>query len=561
MMTTTLFQLAIVLLLASGLGVLTQLFRQPTVLAYLATGAIIGYFGFFNLANQETFKLFSDLGIMFLLFLIGLEINYTSLRLVGKTSLIVGVGQLVFTTVIGFFLSVFLGFGQLESLYIAVALSFSSTIIVVKLLADKKDLNSLYGKISIGFLLVQDFVAILILVVLAGVESSHGVSWWSFIFTIIKGAGLFVVMLWLGRKYFPIIFDVVAYSSELLFIASLAWVLTLAAVVSKIGFSVEVAGFLAGLALANSSEHYQIASRIRPLRDFFIVMFFVILGSSIVFANFHGFEKQIVILSILVLLGDPLIVWIIMGFIGYRKRTLFLAGITVAQISEFSLILATRGFQLGHIGSGALATITAVGIITITLSTYFIVYSERIFRYAVRPLSIFERSQSAEDLIDAFEVKKQVIIIGCHRIGESLVRGLQKQNILIVDFDPEIIAHMREEGFDCLFGDVEDEEIFERANFASARLVVSTNPNFEDNATLLENLQKIDKRPKVIVRARTERDAEILYQKGADYVLLPHLTTGHYIAKAILTDPTMAILQQLKQKDLLLIQGLHKHEA
>lgn len=560
-MTTVLFQLSIVILLASGLGVLAQLFRQPTILAYLATGALIGYFDFFNLSNQEAFRLFSDLGIMFLLFLVGLEINYTSLRLVGKISIIVGFGQIVFTSIIGFLLSQFLGFGLIESLYIGIALTFSSTIIVVKLLADKKDLNSLYGKISIGFLLVQDFVAILILIVLAGIDSNNSISLVNLIFTIVKGVGLFILMLWLGRKYLPIVFDVIAYSSELLFLASLAWVLTLAAIVSQIGFSIEIAGFLAGLALANSSEHYQIASRIRPLRDFFIVIFFVILGSSIMFSSFVGLGKQIIILSLFVLIGNPLIVWAIMGFMGYRKRTFFLAGVTVAQISEFSLIVAARGYQLGHIASGAFATITAVGIITITLSTYLIVYGEHIFRYVRRSLSLFERIKNAEDFIDISDIKKQIIIIGCHRIGQSLARGLLKQNVLVIDFDPEIITSMRNEGFDCLFGDISDEEIFEKANFEFSMLVISTSPSFEDNISLLENIHTLSKRPKIIVRAETEKDAEILYQKGADYVLLPHLTTGHYIAKAIAMDPTMAVLDQLKRKDLLLIQNLSERQA
>lgn len=553
-MTSILFQLAIVILLASGFGVLAQLFRQPTILAYLATGGIIGYFGFFHLSNQESFMLFSDLGIMFLLFLVGLEINYTSLRLVGKISLIVGLGQIVFTAAIGFFLSKLLGFGSIDALYIGITLTFSSTIIVVKLLADKKDLNSLYGKISVGFLLVQDFIAILILIALAGIETSHGFSWFNLIFMILKGIGLFVCILWLGRKYFPIVFDVIAHSSELLFLASLAWVLALAAIVSRIGFSIEIAGFLAGLALANSSEHYQIAARVRPLRDFFIVIFFVILGSSAVFSNFAGLGKQIIILSLFVLIVNPLVVWTIMGLMGYRKRTFFLAGVTVAQISEFSLIIAARGFQLGQIGSSALATITATGIITITLSTYLIVYGEHIFRYVARPLSLFERKKNTEDLIDMSDIKKQIIIIGCHRIGQSVARSLLKQNILIIDFDPEIIERMRSEGYDCLFGDASDEAILEKANLEFSRLIISTSPDFEDNIALIENVQTLPSRPKIIVRAETEKDAEILYQKGADYVLLPHLTTGHYLAKAIAMDPTMAVLGQLKQKDLLLIQ-------
>ncbi len=555
-MTTGLFELAIIILLASGLGILAQFFRQPTILAYLATGAIVGHFGFFNLSNAETFRMFSDLGIMFLLFLVGLEINYTSLRLVGRVSVIVGVIQILCTSIIGFFLSRVLGFGALEAGYIGITLTFSSTIMVVKLLADKKDLNSLYGRISIGFLLVQDFIAILLLIVLGGIEAGHGIVWSTLFFTIIKGAGFFALMLWLGRKYFPIVFDLIAHSSELLFLASLAWVLMLAALMSKIGLSIEIAGFLAGLALANSSERFQIASRVRPLRDFFIVIFFVLLGSSVLFSNFAGLGKPVIVLSLFVLIGNPLIVWIIMGFLGYRKRTFFMAGATVAQISEFSLIVAARGFQIGHIGSGTLATITAVGIITITLSTYLITYGEYIFRFIAHPLALFERTESVEELIDSFEMKKQIVVIGCHRIGQSITWNLPKQNLLIVDFDPEIIHHLRDQGFDCLFGDIQDEEIFEKAGFESARLVISTSPGIEDNVSLLEGLQRLDQQPKIIVRAETEQDAEMLYQKGADYVLLPHFTAGNYLGRAIAADPTMAVLEQLKRKDLLLIQHI-----
>lgn len=306
-MITGLFDLAVVILIAATLGILAKLLKQPILLAYIATGALIAYLGFLNFTGQETFHIFSNLGIMFLLFLVGLEINYTSLRLVGKTSLIVGLGQIIFTTIFGFIIAHFFGFELLPSLYIAVALTFSSTIIIVKLLSDKKDLNSLYGKISIGFLLVQDLVAILILVFLSGIESSQTIVWSNLIFTVIKGIVLFVAMLWLGRKALPFVFDRIARSQELLFLVSLMWVFAVAAIVGKIGFSIEIAGFLAGLALANSSENFQIASKIRPLRDFFILIFFVVLGSSIVFSDLSGITWPTIIFSLFVLVGNPLI--------------------------------------------------------------------------------------------------------------------------------------------------------------------------------------------------------------------------------------------------------------
>lgn len=555
-MTTTLFELAMVVLLATGFGIVARMLRQPTILGYLVAGALIGAFGFLHLSDENTFRVFSDLGIMFLLFLVGLEINYTSLRLVGRVSLLVGLGQIVFTFGIGYFIAVFLfGFGPLAASYIAIALTFSSTIIVVKLLADKKELNSLYGRISVGFLLVQDLVAIAILIALSGVHEGGLVAWGSVALTLIKGTILFVAMLWLGRKIFPYIFDALARSPELLFLSSLAWVLSLAAVVSKINFSIEIAGFLAGIALANSSEHFQIAARIRPLRDFFIVIFFVLLGSSVALSHFSGLFIPIFLFSLFVLIGNPLIVWIIMGLMGYRRRTFFLAGITVAQISEFSLIVVALGARLGHINESVVALVTAVGIITITLSTYFIVFGDQLAKFFYRWLGVFERRilREEEEIARATAARKHIVVIGAHRVGHHLLHSLPKPNVLVIDFDPEAVRRLREEGYDCLFGDIKDEEIRENAKLDSVALAVSTSPDFEDNASLLEYVSTLARRPRVIVRAEGERDALLLYDRGADYVIIPHLTSGFYLGKALAQDLHGNTLDQLRKKDMALM--------
>ncbi|MCP6720238.1 MAG: cation:proton antiporter [Patescibacteria group bacterium] len=557
-MTAGVFELTIVILIAAVLGVVAKFLRQPIILAYLAAGVVIGYFGFFNLADKETFRVFSDLGIMFLLFLVGLEINYTSLKISGKASVLVGLGQIIFTFAIGFLIATALNFSYFHAAYIAIALTFSSTIIVIKLLSDKKDLNSLYGKISVGFLLVQDFVAILILILLAGIDSGQGLLLGSMVFAVLKGLVLFAVMLWLGRKILPWLFDKIARSQELLFLASLGWVFLLAVIVSRLGFSIEIAGLLAGVALANSSENLQIASRIRPLRDFFILIFFVILGSSVVFSNFGGLIIPIIILSAFVLIGNPLIVLIIMGLMGYRRRTSFLAGVTVAQISEFSLILAALGFKLGHINEGVVALITAVGVVTITLSTYLIVHADWIFKRLSRLLRIFERRNTKKEAFIAEEFKKPIVLIGCGRTGASIAFNLPKEKLLIIEFDPEVIDQLKRHGIDYIFGDITDSEIFEKANFKEARLVVSTSPNLEDNLTLLTELKLLEKRPRIILRAQTEREAEVLYREGADYVLLTTFTSGQYLGKTIAIDPDMKILDTLKERDIALMGRMNR---
>lgn len=545
-----LLELGVIVLAATGLGILARIFKQPTVLAYLVAGVLLASMGFTDLADREAFRLLSDLGIMFLLFLVGLEINYSSLRLVGKAALVLGIGQVAFTGIIGFGLVRILGYGNISAAYIAAALTFSSTVIIVKLLSDKKDLHSLYGKISIGMLLVQDVIAILALVFLTGVGAGSELGPMGITFILVKAGVLFAAMIFLGRNLLPYLFDRIAHSHELLFLTSLAWMFLISILVSWLGFSIEIAGFLAGLALANSAEHYQIASRIRPLRDFFILLFFVILGVSASSFGFEGLTVSVLILSLFVLLGNPLIVFTLMGLMGYRRRTTFFTGVTVAQISEFSLILAVLGLKLGHLSENSVALVTAVGFVTIALSTYMILHSESLFRKFSSALRVFERKMPRDDSSGESVYDKPIILIGCHRTGESMLGALPKEKVLVLDFDPDVTRRLRAVGVDYLFGDISDEEVFERANVKGAKIVISTSPDYEDNRSLLREILKLgSRRPKVIVRAETDREAKVLYAEGADYVLFPHITSGHYLGRLVAGDSSFKFLADLRSRD------------
>ncbi len=556
-MTGGIIELSIIVCLAAVLGIIAKIFKQPLVLAFIGTGIIVGLvhrqFGGFSIGDKDVFHLFSELGIMFLLFLIGLEMNYTSLRTVGKTSIAVGLAQIAFTFTFGLIISFFLlGFNDIHSAYIAICLTFSSTIIIVKLLSDKKALNSLYGKISIGFLLVQDFVVILMLIALTGIGSQGSLDIVSIITTLLLGIIFFVLILALGRNIFPWIFDKIAKSQELLFLSSLAWVFAMVAAIellekyTGIGFSIEVAGFLAGLALANSSETHQIANRIKPLRDFFILIFFVILGSSIIFYNFSALSLPIIVLSLFVLIGNPLIVLIVMGlFMGHRKRTSFLSGVTVAQISEFSLILAALGLRLNHITEEIVAVIAAVGIITITISTYLIINAEKIYLVLAPFLSIFERKNPREELPFS-DLDKRIILIGYDRTGRSIALNIPKEDLLIIDFNPDIINKLKKSNYSCLYADISDPLVFDNINFTKTDIVISTSPNIEDNLNLVA---AIAGGPKIIARAETKEEAQILYRNNADYVFIPLFSSGQYLGKIIKNDPKLEKIDELRKKD------------
>ncbi len=542
-------ELAATVVLVTILSVFARLLKQPFILAYLAAGALIASFGFFNLADHETFKLFSDLGIMFLLFLVGIEINYDSLKLVGRTSIILGLGQIIFTSFFGFIIATFFGYDWLSSLYVAMALTFSSTIIIVKLLSDKKELRSLHGKISIGMLLVQDAVAILVLVMLSGLATGDGATFSSLIITLFKGALLVGITLWLGKKVIPYIFDRLARSQELLFIASLAWVLGMAVIVSYLGFSIEIAGFLAGLALSNSMERLQIGNKIRSLRDFFIVLFFVILGASVTFSDLSGLSAPIIIFSIFVLIGNPLIVLTILGFMGYRKRTALFTGLTVAQISEFSLIVAAIGYKLGHINNSTVTLITGVGIITITFSTYLILNADYLYKILSPLLSIFELKQAKEPT-QPRTYKRKYVLIGCHRTGMGIAASLPKKQLLIIEFDPDVIHKLSKQKYNTLFGDITDPDILEDPIITSSEVLIITSPDLQDNLSVLEAFRQKTKRPLIIVRAQSTEELNILYKAGADYVLLPHLTAGQIIGSALSGKNLKTNLKRIRRKEI-----------
>jgi Kef-type K+ transport system membrane component KefB len=525
-------QLALLIGLAAIFGVAAKVFKQPLLIGFLLAGLILGITGV--ISDPHEVENLGKIGVALLLFLLGLEMKLGELPSLGKVALSTGLGQILFTSTVGFLLASLLGFGTLSAVYIAVALTFSSTIIMVKLLSEKKDLTSLYGKIAIGFLLVQDFVAIVILMFLASLGSG-GLGVLGYLLIAAKALLLFAVIWVLSKKILPPFFErIVADNPELLFIVSIAWALGVASIVAgPLGFTLEIGGFLAGIALSNLPEHLQIASRARPLRDFFLTLFFLYLGTLLVIGD--GLSQIIlpaVIFALLVLIGNPLIVLTILGFLGYKRRTSFMAGLTVAQIGEFSFIFMAMGATLGHIGQREVATIVLVGVFTMTVSTYAILGSEKLYKLMQNKLGIFERKFLKERAFSKERhLKDHVVLIGCDRTGKVLAAHLKRKEIpfLVVDFNPTVYTRLTAENIPVIFGDINDPEIMEDADMADANLVISTISCFEDNMILLEYIRSLEKRPQVIVRSLSRREAVKLYEAQATYVVVPEVLAGEHV--------------------------------
>lgn len=553
------FDITIIICLAAGLSLIFRLLKQPEILAYILTGIIVGPLIVFRSANQDILQTMSQLGITLLLFMVGLEIRVSDLFALGKTLLAAALGQIFITFALSFALAGILGFSLLPAFYIAIALTFSTTVIIVKILSDKRDLHSLYAKISLVILLAQDLLAILLLMFLSGFsqQTGGGESLTQFFLIAIKGIILFGGVWYLSINVFPKFFELIARSSETLFLVSMAWVFGLTALVSSpfVGFSIEIGGFLAGLALANSIVNYQIIAKAKILRDFFIVIFFVLLGAQMSFVNFSQVLVPAIIISLFVLIGKPIIIMFILGFMGYRKRTSFLTGVTHSQISEFSLIIIFLGNKLGHVSDSVVSLITMVAIITFAFSSFLILRGNNLYLSFGKKINFLERKHNKKDEMvptDGFDnLKDHVVVVGGDQMGQSILEALKDSGdeVVVIDFDPAVVKNLENKKVHRLFGDISDLDIQERAQIDNAKLVISTIPDVEDNLLLLKELRHENRKAKVVVMALDSHDAKLLYKAHADYVILPHLAGGRQIAK-IIAENSLENIEKLRERDL-----------
>ena len=531
-------ELSLILAITTTVAVMMRAMRQPLVVGYLLTGILVGPAVFNLLQSSEQIEVFSKIGISILLFIVGLNLNPDTIKETGRASVVTGLGQIVFTTIVGFFLLTFLGFASIPSMYGAIALTFSSTIIVLKLLSDNGDLGKLYGKLAIGFLLVQDLVATLLLVIvpLLATQASGGTDAGRiFLDLFLKGLGAGIGLYLISKYLLPRLSFFLAQSQELLFLFSIAWGLGLASFFAWLGFSIEIGALIAGVTLSVSSYAFEISSRMRPLRDFFIVLFFVLLGSQVVVTDLSSIILPATLLSLFVLIGNPLIMYLLMNMLGYRSRTGFMAGLTVAQISEFSLILMALGFSLGHVDQKLVSLITLVGMITIAGSTYLMLYGDKIYSILKKVLALIEIRKHPHREKYLGEKNHEMIIFGYGRVGFEFVRSAQKLDVsyVVVDYNPETVANLRGEGVSFRFGDAEDVEFLDEIHLWKAKIVVSTIPDPNVNMLLVRQYREKNATGVIVVVSHNVPETRALYLEGASYVVMPHYLGAEHASKMI----------------------------
>jgi Kef-type K+ transport system membrane component KefB len=527
------YQLGIVMAIAAGISLVAKLLRQPLIIGYIVTGFIVGPAALSVIHNHAAFESFSQIGIALLLFIIGLGLNVSIIKTTGKPVLTAFMSTNIVLGGVAYLVAHLFGFSKDESIIMAIALLFSSTIIVVKSLSDKKEQSRLYGQIAIGILLAQDVLATLSLLYV----STHGHGGTSGSTNILalaaKGVGLGLGLALVGGLIMPRLSKLFASSQELLYIFALAWVFGIASLFSLSGFSIEIGALFAGVSLAHLPYAQAIGTRLKLLRDFFIVLFFIQLGSHLGLSNISSAIVPALVFSALALVSKPLITMASMGLLGYTKQTSFKTAVHLSQISEFSIIVVVLAQASGTIHRDLTTIITLTAIITIAVSTYLMKYDDELYRTFKKPLAFFERATTKREVSALGHYP--LILIGYHQGGYSFVQTFRemKKRYVVIDYDPEVIEILEHQHVNHLYGDATDTELLDEIGIHKSELIISTIASARTNTILAEFISNANPEAIFVCHANTLDDAGALYDAGASYVMLPQFIGHEHINQFI----------------------------
>lgn len=540
------YEFATLLALASVAGLFAHFFRQPLLIAFILIGVLAGPSAFDFMHSSKELELLSKLGISVLLFIVGLKLDLKLIKSLGLTALFTGVLQMLGTFGAAYFLSTALGIEEKSAFFIGIATAFSSTIIIVKILSDKKEIDSMHGKIALGVLIVQDFAVVFAMMVLSTIASiqqtldlenmaSLSIFFDEFI-TMGINAGILVAIIAIFMRFAALkLVSKMASSAELLLCFALAWAFLLSAICDYIGLSKELGGLMAGISLASTPYREAIVSKLASIRDFLLLFFFITLGASLDFSVVGGQNELIiaVILAVFVLVFKPLIVFLLAMIQGYKPRTAFLSGVSLGQVSEFSFIFLAMAVSLKLAEPQILGMVTLVGMITIAVSTYGMSMSNQLYNVFEPFLVRFDKKADLEEegyVQDHKRKSYDIILFGMGRYGKEMVERFKgaKKKLLIVDFNPEVVKEYRADGYDIIYGDASDPDFYHFLPLNKTKWVVSAMPphnrtlSHDDPRMIMLKALKASKfKGKIALASHSEIGQERFEEEGVHVIFKP----------------------------------------
>lgn len=526
-------EVAAVILTASVIAMVAYKLRQPLIVAYVLGGVVIGpsVLGFVQVTS---FERWSSFGLALLLFTVGLNLNWRNLKDLSSAALFGGLAQLAVTSLITFGVAQLLQFDLKSSLFLAGALSLSSTAIIVKLLTDREAEERLYGRLTVALLLLQSLFATLGLLILSGYVTSESLTTLVTV-SLVKVFGTVAVLWFLAKYIVPSLFRFVAQSSELMFLFALAWCFALASALQLLGFSLETSGLLAGLSLASSGFQHELSAKMQPLRDVLLVLLFVVLGTALSLnsQNLVLILVPAIIFSALVLVAYPLVTSLFLRLFGHHPRISFLTGTTLSQVGELAFVAAVMGLGAGLITSDVLAVIVVTICLTVIFSSYLITYNERVYDYLQDRLSFLRTAHLESDA--ATEDVPQVVLLGYDRLGQTILPVVHElvTSSVVVDFNPAVIEDLEHQGVRAIYGDAAAPEVLRYAKVAKAKMIISAIPDMTVNEDLMDYLKHAQAKGTVILTVKSAEDAARCYALGATFVIVPSVLGGEHFAQLL----------------------------
>ena len=564
-----LYNVGLCIVAGTLLGYVARLLRQPLLLGYITAGIVIGPIGLGLIGHEQgqeaigQITQLAELGLAFLMFIVGLEIDVEKLLKDGRQATIVTVVQVLGGVAVGWLAALALGFRSLEAAYLGIAVSFSSTMIVVKILSDRGELDTVPGRVTLGVLLLQDVCAIVVLAIqpnlgggAAAAEAAQSLPPAVMMaLAAVKGLVLVASAIAASRYVLPFLFRWVAMVPEIMLLSAVTWCFLVCYVAILMGFSSAMGALIAGVSIAAYPYTLDVVAKIRGLRDFFVTLFFVSLGMLLADPSPAGatgwahvaawlkFAGMGGVLAVAVVVSRFATVWPMARALRYDNRTGVLSSLHLSQISEFALVVVLLGGPTGvlkHVSAEVVSLVVVLMIITSTATTYLIQYSHRITRLIVRKAdrTAIGDAVSASGA-DQPAVTAPIMLVGCFRIGSSIVHEFlkEKREFSVIDFNPAVREGLERLKVHCLYGDISHMDTLEHAGVEHARvLIVPISDDFlrgTNNATLLASCRRINPKARIVVVAESIQHALSLYRLGADHVIVPRVLAASHTAEVL----------------------------
>ena len=530
-------EFAALILVVAAMAVLARKTGQPPLIAYIVTGLLVGPVFLNFVATNELTSLISELGLGLLLFLVGIEMKLDEIRDILKPIVKIAVGQTILQTALAFVVAYVLGFTMMETIIISLCTVFGATPIVVKLLADKDELSTLPGKIDVGVLVIQDIYLVFILTLMGTGNLTDPASVATTIGTILVMAGVIGGIAYAASRFvLPPLFKTIANNPHAFFIHGLAWCFLLISLSDYLGLSIEIGAFIAGLSLGQLPYNNEFKERIRPLTDFFMMIFFVSIGLSLNSEALLTYWKEALIASAIMMPGNLAIMFYLIDREKFTPETSFIGGLNLTQVSEFSLVVGAVAVSQGYVGSEIIGYLSLMALITMSLSVYIITYNRQIYERFEHLLERF--SSSDKNDVEVNSLENHAVVVGYDEMAKQAIHALEKyyDTIVVVDRDASNVEELSKSPYEYIYGDFKHGEIRKAANLDKAEFLISFSPEEEVNKKLIED--SVD--ATVFVKANRRDVAAELYDMGAHYVILKNVMSSEKLSKYIkryLIDP------------------------